>query len=71
MENLNQLPEIFGCSAKVNLKEHLFNTIHGNAEIIDSSDNWSSLQFLRSYYMNNFKPTINESLKASRDLKLF
>ena len=69
--SLNQLREIFGCSAKVNLKEHLFNTDLRNVEIIDSSDNWSSFQFLEAYYIKNFKPTINEGLKATRDLELF
>ena len=69
--NLNQLAEFFGHSAKVNLKEHPFNAVHGNVEIIDLSDNWSSLQFLEAYYIKNFKPTLNEGLKASRDLELF
>ena len=50
---------------KVNFKEH------GNVEIIDSSDNWSSLQFFEAYYIKNLKPIINEGLKASKDFELF
>ena len=69
--SLSQLPEIFGHSVKVNFKEHLFNAVHGNVEVIDWNDNWSGLQFLEAYYIKNLKPTINEALKASRDLELF
>ena len=67
--SLNQLLEIFGHSAK-DLKENIFNVVHGSVEIIDSDDNWSTLLFLESF-IKNLKSTINVGLKASRDPELF
>ena len=32
---------------------------------------WSQLTFLEVFYIKNFKPTINQGLKASRELELF
>lgn len=64
----DQLPEIFRQSVKVNLKEHVFNALHGSVEVMDSDDNWSTLHAnsLRlSYYIENLKPTINEGLERS------
>ena len=62
----NDLP-----STCVNLKEHIFNAVHTNYEVIDRNYNWSQLAFLEAFYIKNLKPSINEGIKASRELDIF
>ena len=69
--DLNQLPENFGRLVNVTLKEHLFNAVQGSVKIFDLDEKWSAMRFLKAYYIKTFKPTINDSLKASRDFELF
>jgi hypothetical protein len=57
--------------AEVDFKSHIFNAVHDNFEVIDSCDNWSQLEFLEAYYIKNYDSTINDGLKASKELQLF
>ena len=70
--SLHALPDCFNDhpSPCVSLKDHIFNAVHNNYEVT-SNYNWSQLAFLEAFYIKNFKPTINEGLKASRELDLF
>ena len=56
---------------RVLFKDHILNAVHNNYEIIDSNYNWSQLAFLEAFYIKNLKSSINEGLKASRELDLF
>ena len=58
-------------STSVNLKEHIFHAVYTNIEIIESNDNWLQLAFLEAFYIKNFKPSINEGIKAFKELDLF
>ena len=57
-------------SIVVILKEHINDAVYNNCEIIDCNYNWPQLRFLEAFsvYTRNLKPTINEGLKASREL---
>ena len=66
-----ELPNLYMRCASVNFKEHIFNAVHTNFEIIDSNDNLLQLAFLEAFYIKNFKPSINEGMKASKELDLF
>ena len=58
-------------SVMVDFDAYIHNAVHGNFEVIDTSDNWSRLEFLEAYYIKNLRPGINDGLKASRELNLF
>ena len=55
----------------VSFKDHIFYVVLNNFEIIASKLQWSQLAFLEAFDIKNFKPTITEGLKASRELDLF
>ena len=60
----NNIPE-------VELNSHIINAVHHNSKILDYNNNWSQLCFLEAFYIKTFKPKINASLKASKELKIF
>jgi hypothetical protein len=55
----------------VSFKDHILNAVYNNFEIIDYNYNWSQLAFLEAFHIKNLKPSINDGLKASRELELF
>ena len=69
--NINALPELFNDSKQIDHKGHVLNGVLNNCDIIDSNDNWSQLCFLEAFYMKTLSPSINSSLKASKELQLF
>ena len=42
-----------------------------NTEILDQNDDWLQLSFLESYHIKCFKPSLNDGVRASKDLCLF
>ena len=67
-----ELPNLICDPPESDFKEHIFNqALRTNFEIINSNDNWLHLAFLDAFYINNFKPSINEGIKASKELDLF
>ena len=57
--NVNRLPLL------------LIDAVLKNHEILDSNRNRSQLAFLEAYYIKNYDPIINHTLKASKELSLF
>ena len=69
--NINELPELFNDSKQIDHKAHVLNGVLNNCDIIDSNDNWSQLCFLEAFYIKKLSPSINNGLKASKELQLF
>ena len=68
---LHQLLAIDTDVSTVNLQAHIANTVYDNWMILDSNIKWVQLCFLKSYYIKQLKPKINDGLKASKELLLF
>ena len=69
--NINALPELLNDSKQIDHKAHVLNGVLNNCDIIDSNDNWSQLCFLEAFYIKKLSPSINNGLKASKELQLF
>ena len=69
--NINALPELFNDCKQIDHKAHVLNGVLNNCDIIDSNDNWSQLCFLEAFYIKKLSPSINNGLKASKELQLF
>ena len=69
--NINALPELFNDSKQIDHKAHVLNGVLNNCDIIDSNDNWLQLCFLEAFYIKKLSPSINNGLKASKELQLF
>ena len=52
-------------------KEYLTHTVRVNTKIIDSDDNWNLLLYKEAYHIKRSAPSLNNGLKASRELCLF
>ena len=74
MQGLYNLPDIFinnnPHSSAMN-KEYLTHTVRVNTKIIDSGDNWNLLLYKEAYHIKRQAPSLNNGLKASRELCLF
>ena len=68
---LHQLLAIYTDVSIANLQAHIANAVYDNWKILDSNTNWVQLCFLKSYYIKQLKPKINDGLKASKELLLF
>ena len=51
--------------------EHIYNNVIDNCKILESCNNWATLQYLEAYYIKTNSPMINVGLKASKELPLF
>ena len=69
--NINALPELFNDSKQIDHKAHVLHGVLNNCDFIDSNDNWSQLCFLEAFYITKLSPSINNGLKASKELQLF
>ena len=68
---LYQLADIDTDVSNVNLQAHMPSAVSDNWKILDSNTNWTQFCFLESLYIKRLKPTINDGLKASKELLLF
>ena len=48
-----------------------FSAVRSNTKIIDSDDNWNLLLYKEAYHIKRSSPSLNNGLKASRELCLF
>ena len=62
---------INGYSVRVNLEVQEINTVRDNTKIIGRSDNWRILAFKESLKIKDKKPSLNNGVKATKDLCLF
>ena len=74
IQGLCNLPDIFlnnnPSSTEMN-KEHLTHIVRVNTKIIDNDDNWNLLLCKDAYHIKRSAPSLNNGLKASRELCLF
>ena len=74
IQGLYNLPDIFsnktGPPSTTN-KEFFTETVRSNTKIIDSDDNWNLLLYKEAYHIKRSSPSLNNGLKASRELCLF
>ena len=68
---INALPEMFNDSKQIDHKAHILNGVLNNCDIIDSNDNWSQLCFLEAFFIKKSSPSIENGLKASKELQVF
>ena len=68
---LHQLLAIDTDVSTVNLQAHIANAVYDNWKILDSNTNWVQLCFIKSYYIKQLKPKINDGLKISKELLFF
>ena len=47
------------------------NQIRSNTIVLDKADNWNKLLFKQALLIRSYKPLLNTSLKASKELQLF
>ena len=66
--NLHSLPS---SDNSVEYLEHAKIAVYDNAKIIDNSQNWIELCFLKSLHMKWKKPKLNCGTKATKELVLF
>ena len=52
-------------------KELQMNTVQNNTKIISRADNWQTLAFKESLKIKEKKPSLNNGIKAAKDLCLF
>ena len=52
-------------------KEYLTHTVRVNTKIIDNDDNWNLLLYKEANHIKRSAPSLNNGLKASRELCLF
>ena len=55
----------------VDVKQLQINTVRDNTKIIGRSDNWRTLAFKESLKIKDKKPSLNNGVKATKDLCLF
>ena len=55
----------------VNLQAHIARSVSDNWKVLDSNTNWDQPSFLASLYIKQFKPSINDRVKVSKDLLSF
>ena len=74
IQGLCNLPDIFinnnPHSTAMN-KEYLTHIVRVNTKIIDNDDNWNLLLYKEAYHIKRSVPSLNNGLKASRELCLF
>ena len=68
--SLFNLPHSIGLE-EVDKDSFIHNAVINNAIILDTTRNWSQLEFLEAYYIKKLNPKINNGLKASKELQLF
>ena len=72
--HLNACPQFISVArgiAESEIDEWLHQFVLDNMEMLACNDNWLELCFLESYFIKMFKPTLNDGLKAAKDLVLF
>ena len=52
-------------------KELQINTVQSNTKVISRADNWQTLAFKESLKIKEKKPSLNNGIKAAKDLCLF
>ena len=52
-------------------KEFFLQAVRRNTRILGSDDNWNLLLYKEAYYIKRLTPSLNNGLKASRELCLF
>ena len=72
---MHDMGEIFfvHCSRRwvVIKEEYLTHIVRVNTKIIDNDDNWNLLLYKEAYHIKRSAPSLNNGLKASRELCLF
>ena len=53
------------------IAKYLTHTVRVNTKIIDSDVNWNLLLYKEAYHIKRSAPSLNNGLKASRELCLF
>ena len=74
IQGLYNLPDIFSNKTgppSTTTKEFFTETVRSNTKIIDSDDNWNLLLYKEAYHIKRSSPSLNNGLKASRELCLF
>ena len=73
-----KLSKLVYCPVKVSLRPCLphqqrtnTKTVRSNTKIIDSDDDWNLLLYKEAYHIKRSSPSLNNGLKASRELCLF
>ena len=71
-EGLAHIKGLLQCDAEmVDDKQLQINTVRDNTKIIGRSDNWRILAFKESLKIKDKKPSLNNGVKATKDLCLF
>ena len=55
---------------EIDIKEFQINTVRENSQILHQSDNWLQLCFLESLYIKEYRPSLNDGIKATKALQL-
>ena len=74
IQGLYNLPDLFSKKTgppSTTTKEFFTETVRSNTKIIDSDDNWNLLLYKEAYHIKRSSPSLNNGLKASRELCLF
>ena len=74
IQGLYNFPDIFSNKTgppSTTTKESFTETVRSNTKIIDSDDNWNLLLYKEAYHIKRSSPSLNNGLKASRELCLF
>ena len=76
--HMRECPEVLYLNTLLTLGLESFNprdisieTVTNNTTVVDASDSWSTLLIKEALYIKREKPSLNNGLKASRDLYLF
>ena len=69
--SLYKLPDSNTGANIVDLLAHISAAVYDHWKILNTNKNLVQLCFLESFYIKQFKPKINDRLKASKELLLF
>ena len=69
--NLMKLPDTDSATVAVDKREYIRKAVLIHFCIVDSCSNWSQLMLFEAFYIKTLAPSINDGLKASRELLLF
>ena len=56
---------------EIDIKEFQINAVRENSKILHQCDNWLQLCFLESLYINEYRPSLNDGIKATREPQLY
>ena len=68
--NLYRLTDVFSDTSTLDHIEHVYNSVIDNCKILESCNNWATLQYLEAYHIKTKSSMINVSVKASKELQL-